>query len=58
MACAARLGQAQSLTRAVVVLALLAAVPLVAGADGLVVAALITALLAVLVVAEQLRGAH
>jgi low temperature requirement protein LtrA len=58
MACAARLGQVQSLTRAVVAVALLAAVPLGADADGLVVAALITALLAVLVVVEQLRGAH
>jgi low temperature requirement protein LtrA len=58
MACAARLGQVQGLARAVVVVALLAAVPLGAGADGLVVSALITALLAVLVVVEQLRGAH
>ena len=39
-------------------IALLAAVPLAADADGLVVAVLLTALLAVLVVAEQLRGAH
>ena len=58
MACAARLGQAQSLARAVAVVALLAAVPLGAGADGLVVSALITALLAALVVVEQLRGAR
>jgi low temperature requirement protein LtrA len=58
MACAARLGEVQSLPRAVAVIALLAAVPLGAGADGLVVLALITALLAVLVVVEQLRGAH
>ena len=58
MACAARLGQTQSLPRAVAVVALLAAVPLAAGADGLLVSALVTALLAVLVVAEQLRGAH
>ena len=36
MACAARIGQAQSVPRAVVVIALLAAVPLAAGADGLV----------------------
>ena len=57
MACAARVGQAQSVPRAVVVIALLAAVPLGAGANGLVVSALITALLAVLVVVEQLRGA-
>ena len=58
MACAARLGHAQSVPRAVAVVALLAAVPLAGDADGLVVAALLTALLAVLVVAEQLRGAH
>jgi low temperature requirement protein LtrA len=58
MACAARLGQVQSPARAVAVVALLAAVPLGAEADGLVVSALITALLAVLVVVEQLRGAH
>ena len=36
MACAARIGQTQSVPRAVVVIALLAAVPLAAGADGLV----------------------
>jgi low temperature requirement protein LtrA len=53
MACAARLGHAQSRPRAIAVVALLAAVPLVAGLDGLVVSALLTALLAVLVVAEQ-----
>jgi low temperature requirement protein LtrA len=58
MACSARLGHAQSLPRAVAVVALLAAVPLGAGADGLVVSALITVLLAVLVVVERLRGAH
>jgi low temperature requirement protein LtrA len=58
MVCAARLGQVQSMARAVAVVALLAAVPLGAGADGLVVSALMTALLAVLVVVEQLRGAH
>jgi low temperature requirement protein LtrA len=58
MACAARLGQAQSPARAVAVVVLLAAVPLGAGAGGLVVAALITALLAGLVVAEHLRGAR
>ena len=57
MACAARLGQVQpgAGRRRV---ALLVVVPLGAGADGLVVSALITALLAVLVVVEQLRGAH
>jgi low temperature requirement protein LtrA len=58
MVCAARLGQTQSLPRAVAVLALLATVPLASGADGLLVSALVTALLAVLVVAEQLRGAR
>jgi low temperature requirement protein LtrA len=55
MACAARIGQTQSLPRAVVVIALLAAVPLAAGADGLVTSGVLTALLAALVVAEQ-RG--
>jgi low temperature requirement protein LtrA len=52
---AARLGQANSLPRAMTVIALLAAVPLAAGADGLVVLGLVTALLAALVIAEQLR---
>jgi low temperature requirement protein LtrA len=56
MACAARLGEVQSPPRVVAAVALLAAVPLAAGADGLVVSALITALLAGLVVVEQLRG--
>jgi low temperature requirement protein LtrA len=56
MACAARMGQTQSASRAVAIVALLAAVPLAAGADGLLVSALLTALLAALVVAEQLRG--
>ena len=55
MACAARLGHAQSLPRALAVVALLAAVPLASAVDGLVVSALVTVLLAVLVVAEQLR---
>ena len=58
MACGARLGQAHSRPRAIALVTLLAAVPLVAGLDGLVVSALLTALLAVLVVAEQPRGAH
>ena len=58
MACGARLGEAQSRPRAIALVTLLAAVPLVAGLDGLVVSALLTALLAVLVVAEQPRGAH
>ena len=58
MACAARLGQAQSPPRAVAVIALLATVPLASGAEALLVSALVTALLAVLVLAEQLRGAR
>jgi low temperature requirement protein LtrA len=57
MACAARLGEAQSRSRAIAVIALLAAVPLAAGLDGLVVLALLTTILALLVVAEQSRGA-
>jgi low temperature requirement protein LtrA len=57
MACAARLGHAQSVPRAVAVIVLLAGVPLAGDTEGLVVAALLTALLTVLVVAEQLRGA-
>ena len=56
MACAARIGQTQSAPRAVAIVALLAAVPLAAGSDGLIVSALLTALLAALVVTEQLRG--
>ena len=56
-AVAARLGHDQSLPRSVVIIVLLAAVPLAAGADGLIVSALLTALLAALVVLEQLRGA-
>jgi low temperature requirement protein LtrA len=58
MVCAVRLGQAQSPPQAAAVVALLAAVPLGAGADGLVVSALLTALLAMLVIAEQVRGTH
>jgi low temperature requirement protein LtrA len=57
MACAARLGHAQSLPRAAMVIALLAAVPLAAGAEGLVASGVLTALLVALVIAEQLRGA-
>ena len=53
MACAARLGDPQSRPRVIAVVVLLAAVPFAGGADGLVVAALITVLLAVLVVAEH-----
>ena len=56
MACAARIGQPQSAPRAVAIVALLAAVPLAAGADGLVVSALLTALLIGLVVAERRRA--
>ena len=52
MSCAARIGQAQSMPRAVVVIALLAAMPLAAGADGLVASGVLTALLAAVVVAE------
>jgi low temperature requirement protein LtrA len=55
MACAARLGHAQSLPRAAAVVVLLVAVPLAGGIDGLVVSALLTALLAVLVLAGLLR---
>src|SRR5215218_5716840 len=58
MACAARLGHRQSLPQAVAVVGLLATVPLASGADGLLVSALVTALLAVLVVADPLRGAR
>ena len=57
MACAARIGQAQSIPRAVVLIALLSAIPLAGGADGLVALGVLTAMLAALVVAEQLRGA-
>jgi low temperature requirement protein LtrA len=56
MACAARIGQTQSAPRAVATIALLAAVPLAAGADGLLVSALLTTLLAALVVVELVRG--
>jgi low temperature requirement protein LtrA len=55
MAAAARLDLAQSRPRAGAVLALLAAVPFAAGASGLLVSALLTGLLAFLVVTEQLR---
>ena len=58
MACAARLGHAQSLPRAMAFVALLAAVPLASGTDGLVMSAVLTALLAALVLAEQLRSAQ
>jgi low temperature requirement protein LtrA len=56
MVAAARIGYPLSRPRAVAVAALLAAVPLAAGASGLLVSALITALLALLVVVEQLRA--
>jgi low temperature requirement protein LtrA len=58
MAAAARIGHAQSRPRAVAVVALLAAVPLAARASGLLVSALLTGLLTVLVVDEQLRDGH
>jgi low temperature requirement protein LtrA len=56
-ACAARIGQPQSVTRAVAIVALLAAMPLAVSANGLLVSALVTTLLAALVVAEQRRSA-
>jgi low temperature requirement protein LtrA len=55
MATSTRIGHAQSRPRAAAMVALLAAVPLAAGASGLLVSALLTALLAVLVVVEQLH---
>ena len=55
MACAARLGVAQSAPRVIALVVLLAAAPFAASLDGLVVSTLLTGLLAVLVVAEQLR---
>jgi low temperature requirement protein LtrA len=58
MACASRLGEAPSLAWPVAIVALLAAVPLGSSVEGLVVSALITALLAALVVLDELRGAH
>jgi low temperature requirement protein LtrA len=57
-ACAARLGHPQSLPRAAAIVALLVAVPLAGGTNGLVVSMLLTALLAMLVIAEQVRGTH
>jgi hypothetical protein len=55
MACAARLGEAQSRPRFIALVALLAAVPFAADVDGLVVSALLTALLTLLVVVEAVR---
>ena len=55
MAVGARIGY-PSRPRVIAIVALLAAVPVAADASGLLVSALITALLAVLVVVEQLRG--
>jgi low temperature requirement protein LtrA len=55
IACAARLGEAQSRPRAIALVVMLAAVPFAAGTDGLVVSALVTVLLAVLVVADHWR---
>ena len=57
MACAIRIGGPQSWPRPVIVILLLAAVPLAANVDGLVVAAVLTFLLAALAVAEHLRAA-
>jgi low temperature requirement protein LtrA len=53
IACAARLGEAQTRARPVAVVVLLAAVPLATGAHGLTVIALLAALLALLVVADS-----
>ena len=58
IAAAARVGHAPSRPRVAAVIALLAAVPLAAGASGLLVSAMLTMLLAVLVVVEQLRAGH
>ena len=58
MASAARLGHAQSPPRTVAVVALLAAVPLAARADGLVVTARRADTRPAIGPAEQLRGAH
>jgi low temperature requirement protein LtrA len=56
MACAARLGEAQSRPRVIAFVALLAAVPFAADVDGLVVSGLLTALLTLLVVVEAVRN--
>jgi low temperature requirement protein LtrA len=55
MAFEASIGRPQSWGRAVVVLVLVAAIPLAARANGLVVAGLTTALLVALVMSEQIR---
>jgi low temperature requirement protein LtrA len=55
MAFEASIGRPQGWWRAVVVLVLVAAIPLAARANGLVVACLTTALLAALVISEQIR---
>jgi low temperature requirement protein LtrA len=55
MAFEASIGRPQGWGRAVVVLVLVAAIPLAARANGLVVAGLTTALLATLVITEQIR---
>jgi low temperature requirement protein LtrA len=54
MACAARIGLPENRSRAAAVLVLLALIPLAADISGLVVAAVATAVLAALVVVEQL----
>jgi len=58
MACAARIGHAQRPTRVAVTILLLALIPLGARTPGLVVAAIVTALLGFLVLAEQPRPAE
>ena len=58
MAAAGRVGHAPSPPRAIAVVALLAAVPLAAGASGLLLSALVTGFLALLVLEEQLRDGH
>jgi len=55
MACAARIGHAQRPTRVAVTILLVALIPLGARTTGLVVAAIVTALLGFLVLAEQPR---
>ena len=58
MAAAARMGHAQSRPRAIAVGALVAAVPLAAGASGLLVSALLAGFLTLLILDEQLRHGY
>jgi low temperature requirement protein LtrA len=58
MAAAARMGHAQSRPRAIAVVALLVAVPLAAGASGLLVSALLAGFLTLLILDEQLRHGY